>query len=65
VPDALTEQLGPDGRLVMPVGRDGWMQRLVRMQRARPEAGGRRREAFVTEDLGGVAFVPLIGHEGW
>jgi protein-L-isoaspartate(D-aspartate) O-methyltransferase len=67
VPDALTDQLGPDGRLVMPVGRDGWTQRLLRVQRARPDAEeeARRRGAFVTEDLGGVAFVPLIGHEGW
>lgn len=53
VPEALKDQLAPDGVLVMPVGRGGG-QRLLRLQR---RAGG----GFDEEDLGGVAFVPLVG----
>lgn len=54
VPRALKDQLAPDGVLVMPVGRDGGSQRLLRLQR-RADGG------FGREDLGGVAFVPLVG----
>ena len=57
IPDALRAQLGPDGRLVMPVGQLGGAQRLVRLRRT--EAG------FESEDLGAVAFVPLIGAGGF
>ncbi len=41
----------------MPVGDLGRGQRLVRVRR--------HGEAFTEEDLGGVAFVPLIGEQGW
>jgi protein-L-isoaspartate(D-aspartate) O-methyltransferase len=58
VPAALKAQLGPRGRLVMPVGRDRRAQRLLRVTRAEPDR-------FVEEDLGPVAFVPLIGEGGW
>lgn len=54
VPRALEDQLASDGVLVMPVGRDGGGQRLLRLQR-RTDGG------FDREDLGGVAFVPLVG----
>lgn len=57
VPPALVEQLAPGGRLVMPVGRLG-SQELVRVRR-RPDG------SIVREDLGGVAFVPLVGEQGW
>ena len=58
VPPALREQLKVGGRLVMPVGRSSHYQRLVTVSRA---AAAEFRE----EDLGGVAFVPLIGEQGW
>ena len=57
VPNALTRQLAPGGRLVMPVGPHG-RQRLVR--RARTGA-----DAWAEDDLGAVSFVPLIGEQGW
>jgi protein-L-isoaspartate(D-aspartate) O-methyltransferase len=57
IPQALREQLDLAGRLVMPVGAaDG--QRLIKVTR---ESATELRE----EDLGGVAFVPLIGAHGW
>ena len=57
VPTALVDQLAPGGRLVAPVGPLG-SQRLVRVRKGADGALGR-------EDLGGVAFVPLIGAQGW
>lgn len=55
VPPALLEQLALGGRLVMPVGQVGDLevQRLVRVIR-------RGRDAYESEDLGGVQFVPLV-----
>ena len=58
VPQSLIDQLGDGGRLVMPVGDPGWVQKLVKVTKA-PDG------KLVTEDLGGVRFVPLIGDEGW
>jgi len=58
VPPALVDQLAPDGRIVMPIGARHDVQRLVRVTRL--AAGGEREET-----LCGVAFVPLIGREGW
>jgi protein-L-isoaspartate(D-aspartate) O-methyltransferase len=48
LPPALLDQLAPDAALVCPVGRRG-RGTLVRYRRGRP-----------TEDLGAVAFVPLV-----
>jgi protein-L-isoaspartate(D-aspartate) O-methyltransferase len=58
VPPALLDQLAPGGRVVMPVGERHHVQRLVKVTRL---AGGGARE----ETLCAVAFVPLIGREGW
>lgn len=58
VPQPLVDQLAEGGRIVMPVGDPGWVQKLVKATKG---AGG----TLVTEDLGGVRFVPLIGEEGW
>ena len=58
VPGSLRDQLGPGGRLVMPVGTGGGRQALVRERR---DASG----GFSREELGLVRFVPLIGDEGW
>jgi protein-L-isoaspartate(D-aspartate) O-methyltransferase len=57
VPDTLVEQLVDGGRLVMPVGPRHGPQRLVVIER--------HGEDHVERDLGGVAFVPLVGDEGW
>jgi protein-L-isoaspartate(D-aspartate) O-methyltransferase len=58
IPEPLLAQLAPGGRLVIPVGEDKALQRLVRVVR---RADGRLEH----EDLGDVRFVPLIGVEGW
>lgn len=58
VPPALKEQLEIGGRLVIPVGAEQRSQRLTRITRL-------SATRFEEEDLGGVAFVPLIGEAGW
>jgi len=58
VPPPLIDQLAPGGRLVMPVGRPGDVQQLVRVTK-------RRDGRLEHSDLGPVRFVPLIGEEGW
>ena len=58
VPPSLSAQLAVGGRLVIPIGERGWLQRLVRVRRVSAE----RDE---TEDMGPVAFVPLVGVEAW
>ncbi len=56
VPEPLAEQLVDGGRLVVPVGaRETQVIRVVERQ------GGR----FLTSDLQGACFVPLIGRHGW
>lgn len=57
VPEALTEQLAPGGRLVIPVGREAGVQELRRVLRG--------PEGLTEESLGAVRFVPLIGAQGW
>jgi protein-L-isoaspartate(D-aspartate) O-methyltransferase len=52
VPAALLDQLAPDGILIVPIGRPGAMQELVRL--TRNETG------FNEEPLGQVRFVPLV-----
>ena len=58
MPDALREQLAAGGRLVIPVGTARRRQRLTRVVRRGPRD-------FLATDLGEVAFVPLIGEQGW
>ena len=58
VPPPWVKQLADGGRIVMPVGDPGWVQKLVKVTKG-PAA------QLITEDLGGVRFVPLIGEEGW
>jgi protein-L-isoaspartate(D-aspartate) O-methyltransferase len=58
VPQALLAQLAPGGRLVMPVGARRSSQDLVRVTRVGPHETR-------TESLGAVAFVPLLGAQGW
>lgn len=53
IPDPLPEQLGPGGRLVIPVG-DLQSQELVILERSR------NGEGLIQRHAGGVRFVPLI-----
>ena len=55
-PASLKAQLAEGGRLVIPVGADFYQDLLVIT---------RRGDAYDTENLGGVRFVPLVGEEGW
>ena len=58
MPPALKEQLAIGGRLVIPVGEEERYQTLLKLTRkSEPE--------FEEENLGAVAFVPLIGEQGW
>ena len=58
VPAALLEQLAIGGRLIMPVGSAYRFQRLVRVTRM-------SGTGYDYADLEDVAFVPLIGEQGW
>ncbi|MCO6048480.1 protein-L-isoaspartate(D-aspartate) O-methyltransferase [Mesorhizobium sp. RP14(2022)] len=58
VPDPLKHQLAIGGVLILPVGGERHSQRLTRVTRT-------GEDRFTEEDLCSVAFVPLIGKEGW
>jgi protein-L-isoaspartate(D-aspartate) O-methyltransferase len=58
VPVALKEQLAIGGRLIIPVGSSPRVQNLLRIRR-------NAQDEWTEEDLGAVAFVPLIGVAGW
>lgn len=55
IPHELFDQLVEGGIMVIPAGKR--MQHLYRVTKR----GGKQ----VTEDLGAVAFVPLVGRKGW
>lgn len=58
VPETLKTQLAIGGRLIIPVGTVPGMQTLRKITRV-------GEDAYEDENLGGVAFVPLIGEHGW
>lgn len=58
VPAALQDQMAIGGRMVIPVGTAARYQHLLRLTR-------RGLADWHREDLGEVAFVPLIGQQGW
>jgi protein-L-isoaspartate(D-aspartate) O-methyltransferase len=58
VPESLRAQLAIGGRLVIPVGRSRHQQSLLLITR-------QGESQFTEEVLAPVAFVPLIGDEGW
>jgi protein-L-isoaspartate(D-aspartate) O-methyltransferase len=58
VPTALKEQLAIGGRLILPVGQRAWRQTLRKITRA-------SETDYQEQQLGEVAFVPLIGEQGW
>jgi protein-L-isoaspartate(D-aspartate) O-methyltransferase len=58
VPPPLIAQLKEGGHLVLPVGSKRFNQVLLRVEK--------RKNGKITQtELGGVAFVPLIGKHGW
>ena len=57
-PPALTEQLAEGGRLLIPVGRRTYYQQLRLVEKD-------QEGKIHTKGLMGVAFVPLIGEEGF
>jgi protein-L-isoaspartate(D-aspartate) O-methyltransferase len=56
VPQPLLDQLGPNGRLLLPVGEQGHQVLQLWM---------RHGDEFDRDDLVPVAFVPLVGEYGW
>jgi protein-L-isoaspartate(D-aspartate) O-methyltransferase len=56
VPAPLLEQLAPNGRLLVPVGRGD--EQVLRMYR-RTDTG------IESKEIGAVRFVPLVGKHGW
>ena len=58
VPEALKRQLAIGGRLIMPVGETLDHQHLIRLTRT-------GEDAYDSETLDEVMFVPLIGEQGW
>jgi protein-L-isoaspartate(D-aspartate) O-methyltransferase len=58
VPKSLKQQLKVGGRMVIPVGNDPRGQELIRVTRV-------GEDAFKSEDIADVRFVPLLGEEGW
>lgn len=57
IPRALTEQLVDPGIMVLPVGQEKGRQRMVVVKREKGRIG--------TADCGPVAFVDLVGRQGW
>lgn len=58
VPPALKEQLAIGGHLVIPIGEGPRHQNLLKITRV-------SERKYQDENLGAVAFVPLIGEQGW
>ena len=58
IPTALRQQLAIGGRLIMPVGNQQRRQDLIRLTRI-------SQDQFRKRNFGPVAFVPLVGTEGW
>jgi protein-L-isoaspartate(D-aspartate) O-methyltransferase len=52
IPDSLVEQLGDNGRLVIPVGKTSEVQDLLLLHKS--------KDGIIKERLDGVSFVPLI-----
>jgi protein-L-isoaspartate(D-aspartate) O-methyltransferase len=58
VPESLKSQLKIGGRLVIPVGTDRRLQKLVRVTRV-------SECQYETKVIADVRFVPLVGEQGW
>lgn len=57
IPETLVKQLRTGGRLIMPVGGDFEVQRLVLVTK--------KHLGYEEKDLGGCRFVRLLGKYGW
>ena len=57
LPPAYAQQLGVGGRIVIPIGARPRSQTMTRYIRCENQ--------WRIEKLGGFAFVPLIGEQGW
>jgi protein-L-isoaspartate(D-aspartate) O-methyltransferase len=55
IPEPLIKQLKDGGKLLMPIGR--YLQKLVLAEK--------RGDEIIVKDCGPVAFVPLVGKEGF
>lgn len=58
IPEPLKNQLKIGGKLIIPLGSNNYFQELVSIQRV-------SEDKFESSNLGGVAFVPMIGEYGW
>ncbi len=58
IPETLKNQLAVGGKILAPVGKIDQYQELILMEKI-------SKNEFKTSNLGGVAFVPLIGEHGW
>lgn len=58
IPSLISDQLSPNGIMVIPLGGEHSIQELVV---ARKDESGR----LYTQNVCGVAFVPLVGKYGW
>ena len=58
IPETLKIQLKMGGKILAPVGTADHYQELILMEKL-------SQDVFKTINLGGVAFVPLIGEHGW
>ncbi len=56
IPDDLIDQLSPSGKLIIPVGPQ-FQQTLQLVER--------RSDSYITRNICGCVFVPLIGKRGW
>jgi protein-L-isoaspartate(D-aspartate) O-methyltransferase len=56
IPETLLEQLPPDGKLLIPIG-PRYTQELMLVEKS--------KGSLLKKNLGGCAFVPLIGEHGW
>lgn len=57
IPQYLVDQLADPGRLVIPVGGQKRSQRLMLVTKVDGK--------IETKDMGGCAFVDLVGKQGW
>jgi protein-L-isoaspartate(D-aspartate) O-methyltransferase len=58
IPETLKTQLAVGGRMIIPIGAHFGVQTLRKITRV-------AADQFEDENLGAVAFVPLIGAQGW
>ncbi len=58
IPEPLTNQLKVDGVMIIPVGKDKKIQKLIRLTKT-------SENNYKIEQLESVRFVPLVGEKGW